>query len=158
MTIKLICAHDKNRIIGNQGKMPWHFPEDLRHFKETTLHHPIIMGRKTFESIGTALPERTNLVVTSNRNYHAEKCIICHSLEEAFSFVKNQDVFIIGGQMLFEQTLPLADELYLTEINDEFTGDAYFPEFDKQQYECTLLKEVQTPYSAKFFHYQKINT
>ncbi len=155
MTIKMICACSQNRVIGHKGKMPWHFPEDLKHFKEMTLHHPVIMGRKTFESMKKPLPERTNLVLTTDNNYHAEGCIICHTLEDALSFAKNQDVFIIGGQTLFEQTLPLADELYLTEINTDFQGDTYFPAFDKQQYECTLLKEVQTPYSAKFLHYQK---
>lgn len=153
--IKIICAHDQNRVIGDKGKMPWHFPEDLQHFKTITLNHPVIMGRKTYESIGKALPHRTNVILTHDRSYDAEGCITITSLEEIQKLAKDQDLFIIGGQTLFEQMLPYADELYLTEIKAEFDGDTFFPEFNHEHYKRIVLKSTDKTYPADFILYRR---
>lgn len=152
--IQCICALDLERGIGKDGKMPWHFPEDLQHFKALTLHHTVIMGRKTFESIGKALPDRNNIVITSQKDYQAEGCQIVHSLKDALDTAEN-DAFVIGGQSLFEQALPFADILYLTEIQDIFEADTFFPSFNKQDYQRTVLKKTEIPYKAEFCVYTR---
>ena len=156
--IKIICAHDKHHVIGIHGKMPWHFPEDLKHFQNLTMNHPVIMGRKTFESIGKPLPGRLNIVLSQNKQYHPEGCFVFSSLKQALEFVKEKDVFVIGGQTLFEQALPLAEQLYLTEINAEFNGDTFFPDFDKTLFKKEVLKKTHTPFEAKFCCYTRITS
>lgn len=130
--ICIIAAMSENRAIGKDNKLPWNIPEDLRRFKELTSGHPIIMGRKTFESIGRILPGRTNIIVTRDQSYTAEGCICCHSLEEAIKIARGIDeerLFIIGGGEVFSQAVGLADRLCLTIIEGQFEGDTFFPDY-----------------------------
>ncbi|MBI2334748.1 dihydrofolate reductase [Candidatus Daviesbacteria bacterium] len=130
MRINIIVAvAGKKRVIGKKGALPWYIPQELKRFKEVTMGHPIIMGRKTHESIGRALPGRTNIVITHEPNYKALGCIVVHSLEEAFQQTKNDEVFIIGGGQIYAEALPLADKLYLTYIDKEVEGDVFFPDY-----------------------------
>ena len=128
MRINLIVAMAKNRVIGMGGKMPWHLPADFAWFRKTTLGHPVIMGRKTFESIGKALPGRRNIVVSRNPLWHADGCEVFATLDQALqSCGEVDDVFIIGGATLYEQALPRADRLYVTEVDAAPQGDTWFP-------------------------------
>ena len=129
--ISFIVAHDKNRVIGYQNGMPWHLPGELKYFKEMTMGKPIIMGRKTFESIGSPLPGRRNIVITRNAHYQAEGIDVVGSLEEALALVKDApEIMIIGGAQIFEKAMAIADKLYVTLINHEFPGDTYFPLYE----------------------------
>jgi dihydrofolate reductase len=135
MLISLIVAMTENRVIGLNGAMPWHLSEDLKHFKRVTMGAPIIMGRKTFDSIGRALPGRANIVITHDTNYVAEGVDVVHDLESAIEKASCDEVnqgkdemFIIGGAQIYTLALAQADRLYLTEIHQSFAGDTYFPE------------------------------
>ncbi len=128
----LIVALSENRVIGKDNALPWHIPEDLQHFKEVTLGHPVIMGRKTFESIGRLLPKRMNIIVTRDASYKVEGATTVNSLVQAVEIAKNYDkdeVFVIGGGQIFEQAMKLADRLYLTVVHQEIEGDVLFPEY-----------------------------
>jgi len=117
-----------NRVIGSHGRLPWRLPEDLRRFKALTLGHHVIVGRKTWESIGRPLPGRINLIVTRNRTYCAAGAIVVHSLAEALAHAREDpEPFVIGGAELYREALPLADRIYLTELRDAYSGDAFFP-------------------------------
>ncbi len=127
MMVSLIVAVSQNGVIGNKGKLPWHLPADLKRFKQLTTGHPIIMGRKTFESIGKPLPGRTNIVITHQKNFQACGAMVAHSLEEALRLCeKENEVFVIGGAEIFEEALPLANRIYLTLIHQDFEGDTRF--------------------------------
>ncbi len=128
MSLKIIVAIARNGVIGCEGRMPWHLPEDLKHFKELTMGRTVVMGRKTFESIGKPLPGRTNVVVTRQQDFETQGVQVVHSLAEAVA--KYPDAFIIGGAEVYRQALPLADELYITRIEADYEGDTKFPEFD----------------------------
>ena len=129
--LSLICAMDKNRLIGNNNGLPWHLPADLALFKKNTLGKPIIMGRKTFDSIGYPLPGRQNIVITKNPDWRAKGCDTANSVDQALELVKNADeAMLIGGSSLYQQTIEIADMLYLTLINHAYYGDTWFPEFD----------------------------
>ncbi len=133
--VSVIAALAKNRVIGIENRLPWRLPEDLAHFKALTLGHPILMGRKTFESLGRPLPGRTNVVITRNRDYRPEGCLVADSIPAAIALCGEADeVFFIGGAELYAQVIPLADRLYLTEVDVEATGDAWFPEFDRSAF------------------------
>lgn len=123
---------DKNRVIGtDDGKLPWYLPADLKRFKSLTLGKPIIMGRRTFESIGGPLPERKNIIITRNKNYEASGCVVAHSSEEALqAAVDAPEVMVIGGAEVFAEFLPVAKRMYLTLIDGEFLGTVYFPQWD----------------------------
>ena len=122
-----------NRVIGVNNTLPWHLSEDLKHFKSLTTGHTIIMGRKTYESIGRPLPNRRNIVISRNSNTSYEGVEVVHSLEDAFSISTNdKEVFVIGGSNIYEQALSFVDQLYITEIKKSFLGDAFFPEINKQ--------------------------
>ncbi len=130
--ISAIAAIGKNRELGKDGKLIWQIPEDLKHFKEITNNHPVIMGRKTYESIGDPLPNRINIVITRQKGYLANGCEIASSLEEAISIAKafdSKEIFIIGGAEIYNQAIGLTDKLYLTIVNDTSEADVYFPYF-----------------------------
>lgn len=128
MTIALIVAHARNLTIGVDGKLPWHYSEDLKRFKSLTMGHPIVMGRKTYESIGKPLPGRRNVVISRNHSFPGTE--VFTSLEEAFQTLKNEElIFIIGGASLYQQSLNFADRLYVTLIDADVEGDTYFPEY-----------------------------
>ncbi len=137
MTAKLsiICAMDENRLIGNKNALPWHLPADLAYFKKTTLHKPILMGRKTYESIGRPLPGRRNIIITRNPDYHQPGCESVASIDAALALVDDQvEAMLIGGASLYDQTINLAQTLYITEIHGQFEGDAWFPEIDSKRW------------------------
>lgn len=131
-TLTIIVAKAENNVIGNENQLIWHLPNDLKHFKNLTSGHPIIMGRKTFESIGKPLPNRTNIVITRNSYWNAEGVLIANSLDEAIEKAKEFDleIFIIGGGNIYEQAMDLADVLVVTEVHHSFEGDTKFPEID----------------------------
>lgn len=133
--ISLIVAMARNRVIGQSGRMPWHLPADLRNFRKLTMGKPIVMGRKTFESIGKALPGRRNIVVTRQQNYQARDCRVVDSLERALTENRAcREVMIIGGAEIYSLALPRADRIYLTLIDCEIEGDATFPELVQTQW------------------------
>ena len=129
--VSLIVAMARNRVIGSNNTLPWHLPADLKHFRGLTMGHHIVMGRKTYESIGKPLPGRTSVVVTRNPDYAAPGAIVVNSLQAAFAACSNDtEIFVIGGAELYRQAITLADRIYLTEIAADIRGDAYFPEFN----------------------------
>lgn len=131
--ISLIAAVAKNYCIGKDNKLPWHIPEDLQHFKDITSKKTVLMGRKTYESIvsylGKPLPKRTNIVITSNKDYVVpDEVEVYTNIEEAFSNHKDEEVFVIGGAYMYEQTIRMANKLYITWVDKEVDGDSFFPE------------------------------
>ncbi|MDH3979636.1 MAG: type 3 dihydrofolate reductase [Gammaproteobacteria bacterium] len=135
MKISIIVAMAANRVIGHENRLPWHLPADLQHFKQITMGKPILMGRKTYESIGRPLPGRTNIVITRDESYTAEGCMVVHSMEEAMQAAGDSDeVMVIGGAEFYQQVLPQADVLYLTLVEGEFEGDAFFPEINEDEW------------------------
>jgi dihydrofolate reductase len=134
-TITLIAAMARNRAIGFDGELPWHLPAELKHFKETTMGKPIVMGRKTWETIGRALPGRQNIVVTRNRAYLAEGCTVVQSFDEAMEAAVGEEVMIIGGGHLYRQALPMADRMMLTLVDCEPEADTWFPDWNKEEWQ-----------------------
>jgi dihydrofolate reductase len=135
MRLSLVVAMARNRVIGRDNALPWRLPADLAHFRKVTMGHPIVMGRKTFESIGKALAGRKNIVITHNRGLAAPGCVVVGSLDEAWKAAGDADeVSVIGGTTLFRETLPLADVIHLTEVDAEIEGDTFFPEFDRSEW------------------------
>ena len=132
MSLTLVVAIDAQRGIGVDNKLPWHLPEDLAHFKRVTLGHPIIMGRKTFDSIGRPLPGRRNIVVTRNAGWRHEGVEAVGSLEAAIALAGDEEASIIGGAQIFEAALPLAERMIVTEIDHVFACDTFFPEIDPE--------------------------
>jgi len=133
--ISIIAALARNRTIGRDNQVPWRVPEDLKRFKQLTLGHAVIMGRKTFESIGTSLPGRDNIVITRSPDWERPGCRIARSFEAALALMQGSaEVFVIGGAEIYALALPLAARLYLTEIERDFEGDAFFPEFDRSRW------------------------
>ena len=157
--ISLIVAHDENRVIGYENSMPWHLPGELQYFKEMTMGKPIIMGRKTFESIGRPLPGRRNIVITRNESYHAEGegIEVVGSLQEALTLVKDvSEIMIIGGAQIFEQAMHIADKLYITLINHTFNGDTYFPIYENwQETSCSEPIEAAEGYTYQYCIFEK---
>jgi dihydrofolate reductase len=159
MTITIIAAIGKNRELGKDNDLLWHLPNDLKRFKKVTKGHTVIMGRKTFESLGKALPHRTNIIITRNKNYTAENCTVVNSLTDALQKVNNDNPFILGGAEIYAQSMDIADTLDLTLVDAVFDADAFFPEID-----TTLWKEIyredhqtdeQHPYNYSFVTYKK---
>ncbi len=136
--ISIIAALAENRVIGVNNTLPWRLPNDLKHFRRLTTGHAIIMGRKNYESIGRPLPERTNIVVTRNRDYRASGCLVAHSLDEALALAQNDpEIFIIGGAEIYREALARADRLYLTQVHAAVDGDTFFPETNRNDWEET---------------------
>jgi dihydrofolate reductase len=132
MSITLIAAVSRNRVIGKDGGLPWRLPADLKFFKRTTTGHPLVMGRRTFESFGEPLPNRTNIVISRRPDYRPEGALVVHSLSEGITEARRRDsvVFVGGGEEIFRLAMPLADRMILTWIDEDFEGDTRFPEFD----------------------------
>ena len=138
MRISIIAAMDENRVIGKANRLPWHLPADLKHFRSLTLGKPIVMGRRTFDSLSGPLPGRTNIVVTKNRFYHADGCVLVHSLDDALAVAgQAPEVMIVGGAALYEAMLPRTGRLYLTLIKAVFAGDTRFPKLDSSEWRET---------------------
>ncbi|HHW37031.1 MAG TPA: dihydrofolate reductase [Bacillales bacterium] len=160
--ISIVVAMDKNRVIGKNNQLPWHLPADLAFFKKVTMGKAIVMGRKTFESIGRPLPGRENIILTKNRDYRAEGCTMIHSIDDVFDLEKteNGEVCIIGGAEIFNEVLTCTDRLYITEIDHEFEGDTFFPLIKESDW--TLIskekgpKDEKNPYDYYFTIYERI--
>jgi len=162
MDISIIVAITENNIIGKANGMPWHLPADLKFFREKTTGHYIVMGRKTFESIGGGrpLPNRVSIIITKQKNYKAEGCIIAHSLEEAIEIAKDQDeLFIIGGKQIYDQALAFANKMYITRIHTSIDGDTSFPQYDDSNWEMKSYTEREADeknaYSLSFLVFEK---
>ena len=136
MTVSLVVAAAKNNVIGRDGELPWHLPDDLRHFKRLTTGKPIIMGRRTFESIGRPLPDRHNIVMTRDPDYAAAGCDVVTSVSDALKLAGDDtEVMVIGGGQVYRDFLPRADRIYLTRVQAEIDGDTYFPEIDASDWQ-----------------------
>ena len=149
--VYLVAAVAANGVIGSGGKLPWRLPEDLRHFKELTLGHPVIMGRKTWESLGRPLPGRENIVVTRSRGYDAPGAHVAASLDAALALCTGEPMaFVIGGGELYAAALPIADAMVITEIGRDYPGDARFPEFDRSAWRESQRKPQTAANGLRF--------
>lgn len=159
--ISFIVAMDENQLIGRENDLPWSLPADLKRFKEITMGHPIVMGRKTYESIGRPLPGRENIILTTNKAYQAEGCKVFHSFEDLLQYCQNHEneVFVIGGAVLFKLFLPYVDRLYITKIHQQFDGDVYFPDIDWSNFQIVARKkgvrDEKNPYDYEYLDYEK---
>lgn len=142
MRLSIVAAVAENGVIGLDRGIPWHLPADLAHFKKLTMGKPILMGRKTFESIGRPLPGRHNVVVTRERSLRIEGCSVAGSFEDALELLKSaEEVMVIGGAEIYRLALPLADRLYLTRVHASFEGDTYFPDYDPDLWREVAIEE-----------------
>ena len=166
ISVALIVAASSNRVIGKNNALPWYLPNDLKYFKATTMGKPIIMGRKTYESIGKPLPGRTNIVLTTDQHYAPEGVKVVHSVDEALSVARGvafldeaQEVVVIGGAEIYALMLPEAQRLYMTEVKAEIEGDAFFPELDWSKWlergREDFFSEGPNPYDYSFVVYDK---
>lgn len=160
--ISFIWAQDKNGLIGNRQKLPWRLPADLKYYKETTMGHPIVMGRKTFESIGKPLPGRTNIILTRDEHYHVEGCLVFNHKKDVITWAEQHqsEIFIVGGSEIYSLFMDEVDRLYVTWIDDTFEGDTYFPRVNWSNWKMTFrkkgLKDDQNPYEYEFQLYERI--
>ena len=160
MKISLIAAMARNRVIGSRGDIPWRIPGEQKIFKRITLGHAVIMGRKTFESLDRPLPDRTNIIVTRQKDYHAEGCRVANDLAGALKCcpADEDEAFICGGGQLYHEALPLADRIYLTLIPRDIPGDTFFPDISLTEFQVTQTESVQAdgvePYD--FFIYERV--
>jgi dihydrofolate reductase len=159
MSISFIFAMDRNRAIGVNNKLPWHLPGDLKFFKNVTMGHPILMGRKTYESIGKPLPGRRNVILTQNTAYQAEGCEVIHSVDEAIEAFRDQELFVIGGAEIFKLFTSHVNRMYITYIEDEFEADTFMSDLDLSNW--TLVSSEQgernekNPYEYYFRIYER---
>ncbi len=166
--LAIMAAVADNGVIGNDNALPWHLPEDLRYFKSVTMGKPVIMGRKTFESMGRPLPGRTNIVITRNRAMRCEGVKVVHSLDEALELALGialsddaDEVVVIGGEQIYRAAIPVADRLYLTEVHANVDGDAVLPDIDwSRWHEVSRLDyaaQPPNPYNYSFLCYESVN-
>lgn len=141
MTLSILVAHDKQRVIGYQNQLPWHLPNDLKHVKQLSTGHTLVMGRKTFESIGKPLPNRRNVVLTNNPSFKHEGVDVIHSIEE-INDIPGQ-VFIFGGQTFYEEMIDKVDDMYITVVDGKFQGDTFFPPYTFEDWEVESSVEGQ---------------
>lgn len=164
MKISLIVAISENGVIGKNNQLPWHLPADLKYFKSLTTGHCVIMGRKTYESIGKPLPNRFNIIITRSRDFTPPGCLVVNSIEEAIKAGKNckTEVFIIGGADIFKQSLKLANRIYLTKIHKTFEGDTFFPYPDPKEWhqvsEEKKSYDEKNPYDYSFLVFERIHS
>jgi len=161
MKISIVVAMAANGVIGQDNELPWHLPADLKHFKQTTMGKPILMGRKTWESIGRPLPGRTNIVITRDSTYSAAGCVVVNSIEAALTAAGEQDeVMVIGGAELYRQVLPSADTIYLTRIHEHFEGDTRFPEIrDTEWHQLERIDheaDEKNPHDYSFIRLERV--
>jgi dihydrofolate reductase len=156
--VSLIAAMARNRVIGRGNGLPWHLPADLRRFRDLTLGHTIVMGRKTYESIGAPLPGRRIIVITRQERYAPPGCLVAHSLEEALASADGEDeLFICGGGELYAEALPLAERLYLTVVELEVEGDTFFPEIPAGEFVEAGREELAGDPACSFLVLERIN-
>ena len=153
MRLSIIVAMSANRVIGRDNSLPWKLPGDWKRFKNLTMGHYLLMGRKTFESIGRPLPGRTTVVITRQSSYSPTGVLVAHSIEQALQLAaQDSEVFVAGGAQIYLQMLPRADRLYLTTIDKEFEGDTTFPDFDESDWQL-IFKETRGPDEKNSYHY-----
>ncbi|MGN0613931.1 MAG: dihydrofolate reductase [Porcipelethomonas sp.] len=143
--IALIAAFDRNRVIGKNGRIPWNIPGEQSRFRRLTTGNAVIMGRRTFEEIGKPLSHRMNIIVSGTRQFTGENCCTVSSLGKAVELAGTHDIFISGGALLYEEALPIADKMYITEIDAEFEGDTFFPDFCQEEF----IKETLQTFSGE---------
>ena len=149
--LSLVVAMSENHVIGRDGRLPWRLPDDLKRFKELTTGHTIIMGRKTFDSIGRPLPNRRNIVVTRQEGWSSQGVEVAHSLDEALTAARSDgEVFIIGGEQIYRAALPRADTIHLTRVHATVEGDAQFPPLEERCWEC--VEQINHPADARHAH------
>ena len=158
--VSIIVAVAQNGMIGCENRLIWHISEDLKRFKAITSGHPVVMGRKTWESLGRALPGRTNVVITRNAEYEAVGATVVGSLEEAIGlFPTEEEVFVIGGGEIYRQAMGLAERFYLTVVHHDYAGDTFYPEWDRSQWELVSEERHQRgekfPYPYSFEDYRR---
>ena len=158
LTLSLIVAMARNRVIGRDNTLPWHLPEDLKYFKAITMGKPILMGRKTFESIGRPLPGRLNIVITRNANWHHPGVSVATSLAEALELASHDpaarevgEVMVIGGEQIYRAAIEQADRLYVTRVDVEVAGDAFFPEYDEDIWHETTRQQPEQQGDIPYF-------
>lgn len=155
MILSAIVAISDNNVIGKDNELPWYLPADLKYFKKTTLGHPVIMGRKSFESIGHPLPKRTNIVVTRDPYYLSSNILIAHSIQEALLIaegLESEETFIIGGATIYESCLPLLNRMYITEVHAEIEGDTWFPDWDRNEWKLVFEEHHKADEKNEFDH------
>jgi len=151
MIISFVAAMGRNKAIGKDNSLPWKLPADMKHFKDLTKGKPVIMGRKTYESIGKPLPNRKNIILTRDKNYKSKQCIVVHSVEEALSAAgSSEEAMVIGGSQVYHKFLPRTNKMYLTIIGADFEGDAYFPDYDKRDWKETHCEKHNADEENKF--------
>lgn len=161
MIISLISGMGHDRVIGIENRLPWKLPADMKWFREQTMGKPIVMGRKTFESFGAKpLPGRTNIIITGDISYKANDCIVVHNIDDAIKAADNtEEIMIIGGASFYEQMLPRADRMYLTEIHETFQGDSWFPAYDESDWHETkridCAADEKNRYDYSFVVYER---
>lgn len=162
MIVSMIAAMGANRVIGRDNKMMWRLPKEWAYFKETTMGHCIIMGRKNYEAQGRSLPGRTNIIITRNKELTIDGCVVVHSLEDALEYCRTQnesEAFICGGGQIYELGVPLADRIYLTEVDYHEEGEVYFPNFDEENYQkenvLSCKKDEDNKYAWSAYVYTK---
>lgn len=160
MLVSIIAAMDRNRLIGNKNQLPWHLPADLAHFKRVTMGKPVIMGRKTFESIGRPLPGRANIVLTGSADFCAEGVLVASTPEQALEHAAGaEEAMVIGGSMIYQLFLPRADRLYLTYVEASHEGDAWFPDFELEEWRVIASEEhaadEKNPCAYSFVTYER---
>lgn len=154
--IAIIVAHDKNRVIGNKGNIPWKIPGEQKRFRQLTMGNAVIMGRKTYEEIGRPLPGRLNIVVSSTAQFSGENLKTACSLEQAISMAEGKDIFISGGRGLYARSVAIADVMYITEIDAEYEGDRFFPQFDESLWKKETVEVVHGSPSYRYLTYTRI--
>lgn len=161
-TISIIVAAAENNAIGKDNQLLWHLPNDLKFFKRTTSGHTVIMGRKTYESVGMPLPNRRNIVITRQDDYALEDAEVVHSLEEALALSASdgEEIFIVGGAQIYEEALPLTEKLYFTRVHGTFEGEAFFPHVQESEWELISKeehkKDEKHDYAYTFLIYERV--
>ncbi|MEI2665610.1 dihydrofolate reductase [Rossellomorea sp. LJF3] len=159
--ISFIWAMDQNQLIGKDNGLPWRLPEDLKFFKKTTNGHVIVMGRKTFDSIGKPLPNRENVILTRDTAFQQEGCLVMHSVEEIMKWAKEKggEIFIMGGREIYKQFVPYVERLYVTQIHHEFEGDTTMPAIPWEEFTCISsekgVRDEKNPYDYEFMIYER---
>lgn len=162
MGLTFVWAMGKNRVIGANNQLPWRLPADLAYFKRVTLGKTVLMGRKTYESIGKPLPQRRNVILTRSMDFEAHGCDVIHTLDEVSSLAAHEEVMVIGGAEIFRQLLPLADRLHVTEIGESFEGDVFFPEFSLEDWKIVErtqgIQDEKNIYPHEFIVYERLSS
>lgn len=157
--INIIVAMSRNKVIGNKGQLPWRLPEDMQHFVKITTGCTVVMGRKTFESIGKPLKNRINIILTRDKNYQKEGCIVLNDIEDVVKEFGEENLMVIGGEEIYRQFLPHTKRIYITQIDEDFEGDTFFPDFKDDNWikesEERGIKDENNPYNYYFQVYLK---